>query len=63
MTEGRPGGRSKIAGARMSRYPRRLTPMTRGRIWRRSVAPGRRRVIDDLLAPRREYVHDGLRER
>ncbi len=37
--------------------------MTRGRIWRRSVAPGRRRVIDDLLAPRREYVHDGLRER
>ena len=38
--------------------------MTRGRIWRRSVAPGGRlRVIDDLLAPRREYVHDGLRER
>ena len=27
------------------------------------IKTGRRRVIDYLLAPLREYVHDGLRER
>ena len=41
----------------------REQPITPGMAVTAEIKTGRRRVIDYLLAPLREYVHDGLRER
>ena len=41
----------------------REPPITPGMAITAEIKTGRRRVIDYLLAPLREYVHDGLRER
>jgi len=38
-------------------------PITPGMAVTAEIRTGRRRVIDDLLSPLREYTHDGLRER
>ena len=38
-------------------------PIAPGMAVTAEIKTGRRRVIDYLLAPLREYVHDGLRER
>ena len=40
-----------------------VEPITPGMAVTAEIRTGRRRVIDYLLAPLREYVHDGLRER
>ena len=41
----------------------REQPITPGMAITAEIKTGRRRVIDYLLAPLREYVHDGVRER
>jgi multidrug efflux pump subunit AcrA (membrane-fusion protein) len=38
-------------------------PITPGMAVTAEIKTGRRRVIDYLLAPFREYAHDGMRER
>ena len=41
----------------------REQPIIPGMAVTAEIKTGRRRVIDYLLAPLREYVHDGMRER